>query len=200
MWKRYLGAGLIAGLTIFIAGCATTGRLPVSDLSWDQRAAGLAALDHWQAQGRLAIRADDESWNASLNWRQTGEHYEIQVSAPLGQGAARLVSDGVRVTMELPDEPAVIADDVELLLQQRLGWYVPVNGLRYWLTGRPDPRYVSQFELDGASRLSRLQQGGWSIVYQRYAAVDGLELPVKIELLNPRLRVRMVIDDWRMGS
>lgn len=193
-------AGLIAGLVVFTVTACSTRALPVLDLSWDQRVTGLVVLERWQIQARLAIRTEDESWNASVRWQQLGDGYEINVSAPFGQGAARLVSDGSQVSVELPDEPLLLAEDVELLLQERLGWHLPLNGMRYWLTGRPDPAFVSSFELDEANRLSRLRQAGWDIAYKRYALVDGVELPVKLDLVNPRLRVRMVIDSWQVES
>ena len=101
--------------------------------------------------------------------------------------------------MTLADQAPQTAPSVEALMQEQLGWYVPVAGLRYWLTGRPGPGFIDHREVDLSGRLLRLEQDGWQVAFQRYMSIDEMiELPRKLELSNPRLRVRLVIDQWQL--
>lgn len=197
--NRRFRTGALAGLLVLmVGGCATTPPPQLQHLPWQERAGLLAALERWQLQGRLAIRTDDNrSWSVKLNWRQNRQQFDIHLSSPTGFGGAlRLSGDDRHAVMELPDEPPQVAPHAEALLEAKLGWMVPVSGLKYWIVGRPDPAAQMRRELDEGGRLRRLEQAGWVISYKRYAVVDGLELPSKVELVNHHLKVKMVIDDW----
>lgn len=167
--------------------------------AWQQRLQTLKQVDFWSFDGRVAVRdAEADGWNASLRWQQEGEHYDIRLAGVLGQGGARIHGNGGQAVMESADRAAQSAPSPEALMQDQLGWHVPVQGLKYWLTGRPSPDAVLNRELDHLGRLSSLVQDGWEIRYRRYGRVNGYELPLKLELNNHRLRVRLVIDRWRL--
>ncbi len=101
--------------------------------------------------------------------------------------------------IETSGHAALSASSVELLMEEQLGWSVPVQGFRYWLIGSPAPGVIDRYSLDEAGRLAELEQSGWQIRYLSYQAVDGLDLPRKLELENPRLRIRLVIDEWQLS-
>ena len=189
-----------AVITLTLSACAIH-RPPPPDLSasWPQRLQALKALNNWSFNGRLGIRAGDESWTATLRWQQHGDQYDIHISAPLGQGAARLHGNTHNVTIELPDKAPLRAENAEALLHAQLGWSVPVAGMRHWLAGRPDPQLGTEImELDDMGRLSQLRQAGWNIEYRRYATADQFDLPRKIEMVNGDLRIRLVVDHWQL--
>src|SRR3990167_8219293 len=61
-------------LVAFIAGCATPVALPPVedvDAAWHLRQATLKSVTAWQVRGRLALRAADQGWHATLNWERT---------------------------------------------------------------------------------------------------------------------------------
>lgn len=170
-------------------------------VAWQVHQQQLSRLGGWSFNGRIAVRdAQNDGWSASLRWQQQGDHYDIQLSGALGQGAARIHGNGGSAVMEAAGEAPRLAPDPETLMQEQLGWHVPVRGLKYWLTGRPGPDGSDLEIVDGAGRLSRLEQDGWEVVYSRYQQVDGVELPSKLEMNNPHLRVRLVIDQWALGK
>ena len=190
---------LSALLACIVSACAT--HRPPIDLSpsWPQRLQALTTLNHWSFNGRLGIRAGEEGWSATLRWQQHDDRYDIHISAPLGQGTARLHGDTDHVIMELPDEPPLQAANAQTLLHDQLGWSVPVVGMRHWLAGHPDPQLrTDSMELDDLGRLSQFSQAGWNIQYRRYATVDRFDLPRKIELVNGDLRIRLVVDQWQL--
>lgn len=175
-----------------------------AEAAWQARQNTLSALDVWSLSGRIGIQADQESWQASLRWNQRADGYDIKLSTPLGQEVLQLYSDAAGVIMRTA-EGEDFAQDGESLIFKRLGWRLPVSGLRYWVLGVPDPQAPSvasaDQELDGLGRLTRLRQSGWEIDFRRYVTVNTIELPDKIFLSNKQgaqLEVRLVMEQWEI--
>lgn len=182
------------------AACETVPEVvPVDDPEgvWAAREAALAAIDTWDAAGRLGIRSDDDSWSAGFTWEQRPAGFAIRLSGPLGQGLMNLTGSPGLVEMET-SEGVFRARTAEELMRRHAGWQVPLAGLRYWIMGRPDPSApVDALELDAAGRVATLRQLGWDVRYERYGEFDGHVLPTKLSLENPRLRAKLVVRSWR---
>ena len=198
--REALGVFFVGAVLFGLSGCATAPRVDsIPQLDWSERQQQLAQLQRWSFSGRLAIKdANDESWSASLRWQQDGDSYDIQLSGAFGQGAARLSGHDGYAVIEMAEHSALTANSAEALMQQQLGWSMPVQGLKYWLLGMPVPGSVGQTAFNEVGRLQSLRQSGWQVRYRDYLDVDGLELPRKLELENPRLRARLVIDRWQL--
>ncbi len=189
---------------LWLAACS---QVQVSDgqrtESWWYRQQKLQQLDSWVATGRVAITTRDEGWNGTLHWKQFSDGYEIKIIAPFGNGTVMLKGNSAGVTLYPDDAPPEYSDDATRLLTKRLGWYVPVESLKYWMLGLPDPDSDQQdfvIELDNGGRLSGLVQSGWQVQFLRYQQVDGDELPDKIFLENGELSIRVVVQDWDLKS
>ena len=83
------------------------------------------------------------------------------------------------------------------MLNQALGWSVPIESMRAWLLGLPASR-ADSYTLDPQGRLLTLDSQGWTIEYKRYNDKDGFNLPSKLELRRSELTLRLVIDQWRL--
>ena len=196
--RQALGVFFMVSSIVNLSGCATH---PIEEptLSWKARQQTLIYLDHWSFSGRLAVKdKEQQSWSASLRWQQQGNSYDIHLSGAFGQGAARLFGHEGYAVIETTEQAALTASSAELLMQEQLGWSVPVQGLKYWLIGSPEPGMAEHLAFDAFGRLSELEQSGWQIRYSSYTRVEGIDLPRKLELENPRLRVRLVIDAWQL--
>lgn len=188
-------------LPALLAACATQPELPsLTPLeqarAWQAHQAQVAGLDEWALSGRISVRTADDSWSGKLRWRQGSEQFQIAFDAPMGMGAARLRSDDGGVLMEVADGRQFAAADAESLLYRFIGMRLPVAGLRYWVTGLPQPDLPSNLEYDGAGRLARMQQANWDIRYRGYLHVRHVDLPKKVFIANERLNVRLVIERW----
>ncbi|NIP73690.1 MAG: outer membrane lipoprotein LolB [Gammaproteobacteria bacterium] len=191
--------GLACLLVVVLAGCAVAPvpERPAEEV-WRERQGRLAELQAWVLTGQLALITEDEGWHGSLRWVQDGQGYEIRITAPLGQGSVVLRGDGRGVVMRSSREPRpVSAPDPEALLRRRLGWDVPLGGLRYWVRGLPDPSLGYSKRLDAYGRLERLGQAGWEVRFLGYTRVGRYELPDKIFMRSGELQVRMVVRDWQ---
>jgi len=188
------------GLLVVASGCATHPPVtaPEAETAWLEHRAALEALRDWQVQGRVALRTETEGWNASFDWRQRGSRYRIRLRGPFGQGAVELQGGEHGVWLKRADQPAVFAQNPEVLLQQQTGWQLPVSGLTAWLRGLPVVDGDPDIQWDTQGRLLHIGQNGWRIDYQRYLEKDGLQLPKKLRLKRDSVQVGFVVDSWQI--
>jgi outer membrane lipoprotein LolB len=204
--RHALGVFFVLLFAAALSGCATRPVISPSDLlqrtvDWQAHRRALEHLDQWSFSGRVAVKdKQQESWSASLDWHQRKASFDIRLSGAFGQEAARLSGKPGYAVIETADHDALSATSVEALMREQLGWSVPVEGFRYWLVGSPAPGVIDHYSLDADGRLTGLQQAGWQVRYRSYQTVAGLDLPRKLELENPRLRLRVVIDNWQLSA
>jgi len=192
---------LALAIPLLLVACASQPGLPSLTApeqahAWQTHQAQVAGLSAWTLSGRISVSTEDDSWSGKLRWRQGGEQFQIAFDAPMGMGAARLRSDDTGVLMEVSNGQQYAAVDAESLLYQFIGMRLPVTGLRYWVTGLPQPDLPSSLEYDSAGRLARMQQASWDIRYRGYMHVRNVDLPKKVFIDNQRLNVRLVIERW----
>ncbi|MEL7185008.1 MAG: lipoprotein insertase outer membrane protein LolB [Pseudomonadota bacterium] len=182
-----------------LAGCATTPKNAVDlpDIStWELRQQVLGDVEYWQFRGRIAVKAGDEGFNAKFNWTQNGENFDATVSGPLGVGKVLIEGDGNRIVLTDKDGEKMVLDNPEADLWYRYGWTIPVNSLRFWALGIPDPGVRAVTEFDEAGRLAHMEQSRWRVDISRYREAAGQIMPRTLTATNPDTRVRMVIDRW----
>ena len=189
-------------LAVVLAGCAElqlfTPPQQAETSAWELHRAALANLERWSITGRLAIQSGQEGWSATLHWDQDNENYTLRLIAPLGQGTYQLYGDNHEVSLLTAENKIYQADDPETLLQQNLGWSVPVAGLKYWIKGIPQPGInMENLVVNKDGRMTDLQQSGWRISILRYSDFNGTQLPSKLFMQNDRFKLRLVVQDWK---
>ncbi len=178
---------------VALSACVST-RPPQPAGEWSMRVQTLQHADAWTLAGRAAVAAGSQGWQASLDWRQRAAFSELHLSGPLGIGA-QVISQtpkGLSINGAPPSADALAQ------LQERLGFDLPIDDLRYWLLGVPAPHDTFDLTRNDQDRAQRLLQDGWSIDYDRYMAASGDVLPAHIVLARDNVRVRIVIDRWDM--
>lgn len=188
----------IASLLAFVAGCATQQGLDLPELSdWERRAAVLGQIDEFDFRGRIAVDAGDDGFNGKLTWAQKEQAFRATVSGPLGIGTVLIEGDENLVEVTDKDGVRTVLEDVEPELYYRYGWTIPVESLRYWALGIPDPRVPSETSFGDGGELSEIRQRGWIVAVSRYReAGGGQPMPRLLTASNADTRVRLVIDRW----
>ena len=174
-----------------LTACATTRVLPPST-QWEQRVAVLQSASDWRLDGRAAVALGTQGWQATLNWRQADNGAEVHLAGPFGMGA--LVLKQTPEGLSLNGGPP--SDAVVTVLQEKLGFDLPIENLHYWLLGVPNPGSAFDLSRNDQDRAKVLSQAGWSIAYDRYMPVSGDLLPARLVLSAGDVRVRIVIDHW----
>lgn len=198
MFRQLIVISLLALLT----GCAGfTSREAIEGQGdaqlWKAHKAQISTLDAWQINGKVGIRAPKDSGSGTLFWLQRQDYYDIRLSGPLGRGAARLTGRPGAILLEVANQGRYEAESPEALLEEQLGWRLPVSHLFWWIRGLPAPDSKSRVTLSSDSQLARLQQDGWDVEYLSYAEQNGYNLPQRIKLHGENLDVTLVIKDWQ---
>ena len=184
---------LLVLCSLVLAACATARHetAPVG-AGWEQRALDLQHLKDWQLDGRAAVALGSQGWQASLNWLQRGSLAEVHLAGPLGVGAMTLKQTpaGLSVNGAAPS-PEALAQ-----VQDKLGFELPLDHLRYWLMGVPDPSAAFELTRNAQDRALHLMQADWSVDYDRYMAFDGDLLPAHVVLTRGDVRVKIAVDRW----
>lgn len=145
--------------------------------------------------GRVAVKQGDLHDSAGMRWVHSRTEDEILLLAPLGQTVARIHRDANEATLDASGKHYT-AQDMETLMQQVLGWQLPLSGLRYWVTALPAPNIESSIERDANGQVGKLRQQGWEISYSRYAALTSDALPLRMKLQRDGAEVLLLIDEW----
>ena len=192
---------------LLLAACATQGvRLSPEQRQavWQQRNIQLARLQHWSLNGRVAVRAGEQGWQAGIRWSKQPTLEEIQLTGPFGGGVVLLRQDAAGAVLRDNRGDEYYDTDAEQLLEQVTGWRLPVNALRYWVRGQAIPDAPKELELDDQGKMKHLSQHQWRITYQQYGDYDGLLLPRRIVLRRiadddgNSLEVRLAVNGWKL--
>lgn len=197
--RRYF----IVLIALIAGGCATTPPpKPVAapEQAWDVRREALSDLRLWQLSGRISVQTGEEAAHGHLQWRQEGNRYDIRISGPFGSGTVRLAGDTSDAALWLDGQEPIHSTDPEALLYRQTGWWIPVDALRYWMVGLPDPNLESDRKLDEFGRLETLRQAGWEIRFLDYEKRNGLELPGRVFVAKGEGKVRVVVQRWNPGA
>jgi outer membrane lipoprotein LolB len=187
---KTLAALLIA---LLLAGCAA---LPPATFQHPQAAAD---LDIWAFNGRVSLTRGETGWHAGLTWSERSGEYDLSVTGPLGQGAFELSGDAAGVMLVNADSRTFTARNAESLLRHVTGWTLPVSGMHYWVRGLAVPGVEAQVERDSSGLLTRLEQSGWAISFDRYQSIGDLVLPGRLRMERDDIAVRLVIDEWLLN-
>lgn len=187
-----------AVLMVFVLnGCTSLpprGEQPV--VPWAERRAALQGLESFGLRGRVAVSAGGEGFNASLHWEQRSDAAHLRLDGPLGFGGLEIESHDGALTLRDTRGVSLDGAAARAELERRLGFVLPLESLRFWVLGVPDPAQPAEEVLNDARQLSRLEQDGWAVDFDRYGHIGAQSRPVRLTVRREGARMRLVIDRW----
>ncbi len=189
---------LLLALALLLAGCV---RAPVREAgdgellaAQSAREALLAGATQWSFSGRLAVDAAGEGGSGRLTWRQQGEDFEVQLSAPVTRKSWLLTQGGDHASLEGLEGGIRRGSDAQVLLREATGWELPVAALAAWARGA---RAAGSAQLEfGPDRLPRiLVQQGWTVEYREWDAAQPPR-PRRVFARSGDASFRLVVDAW----
>jgi outer membrane lipoprotein LolB len=203
-------SAVLLGLTAawFLAGCVSTAThapksgapnaTPPASVPWEQRLPALQAIAGFQIDGKIAATDGKQGFSAGLRWRQQGDAATIDLSAPLGFGAAHVEQGPEGLTVTTAQGATFRSAAASEQLSATLGFEPPLGSLRYWVLGASDPALPAQESIDEQQRLAHLDQDGWHVDCEDYALVDQQWLPRRLIVTRQALRLKLIVNTWRL--
>ncbi len=203
MRNRFYQPGLIVLFCLLLSGCSLWQR-PVTSaqpLAANEREQRIMALQQFELQATLGIKAPNDSISGNLHWRQlSSAEYRAQLrSTGLGISLFELSqnSSGSAITIRGDTYTAV---DTSSLLLQLAGWSVPLHDMPLWLRGLPGTRgrNVVRDEFGRVTSFSLTDSTGivWQLQYRSFFP-DTLSLPKLLLLTSSDTQIKLVIRNWQ---
>jgi len=180
-------------LALLLGGCAAFKQAPTEPRPAQSDSVPFAL------NGRISIKHLDKRDSAGLRWVHQAQTDEILLLNPLGQTAARVYSD-----TRLESRMATLDDgnkhykntDAESLMEEVMGWHLPLSDLHLWVLGLPAVDGSAQIERDAKGRVSVLHKDNWEVTYLEYADDKVDALPRRMKLNHEDLQVTLLLDEW----
>jgi outer membrane lipoprotein LolB len=195
------GVAALALAAWMLAGCAgtpaRTGSAPPV-IPWEQRLTALQAIGSFELDGKVAASDGKQGFSAGLHWRQRDEAATLDLSAPLGFGAAHIEEGPQGLTVTTAQGATLTSSAASQELAATLGFEPPLGSLRYWVLGASDPSFPAQESIDDQQRLAHLEQDGWHVDCEDYALVGAQWLPRRLIVTRQVLRLKLIVNTWRL--
>ncbi|CAL1240985.1 Outer membrane lipoprotein LolB precursor [Candidatus Methylocalor cossyra] len=176
-----------------LAGCAPLRPERAAPSLAPERAKSLAALPRWRLEGRIGVQTMEDAWQANLFWDHEPTQDRLRVSGPLGQNMVSIVVQKDLIYVNEGQGVERLSRDPEGLLRERLGFAVPLNSLRYWILGVPDPA-ASLSGGEGAG----FRQSGWTVQVDRLMEVGNHALPQRLRVWGSGVKLKILADHWEI--
>ena len=190
----------IASLALLLlAGCAAQAPMEEGGRQagqWERQQADVEAFDTWTLIGKAGLRTSQESQSANLDWSQHPHYFRMLISGPFGGGRSVLEGREGRFSLTT-GEGRFEAETPEALMEEQLGWSLPVSAMPDWVRGLPGDHASYQLETDELGFPLHLEQDGWEIDYRDWNEVEGMWLPRRLVMNYDDVRITLVVNEWR---
>ncbi len=153
---------------------------------------------NWSLKGRISVQLPNHSWQAAIHWNQQGEDFKLSLHNPFGQVLGQIEKQGQDVVLADGDghNHHHSASELNHLISQQIGIPVPVDSLRYWILGEPQPGQPWQ-PLDASQANTQgFSQANWNIHLNRWSLFDGRMLPSRLMLQRDKIKLKFALHNW----
>lgn len=194
---RLVGRACLLALLILLAACATREPRPAGE--WlAEREALFERHPAWSVNGRLGLSDGERGGSLAFDWQADGEHHHVRLRTLAGGRQWRLEFGPGYAALEGTDMEPLVGTDPDPLVEEAVGWPIPVAWMSRWLRGLPAPDHARvQYAEDGT--MAALQHRDWSLEIRRFATLDnGVLVPSRMQAVNPPYRVRAALSGWNL--
>ncbi|MFT6984615.1 MAG: outer membrane lipoprotein LolB [Psychromonas sp.] len=188
---------LLLLFTLGLVGCA---QIPTAQhVNWQTQQQQLENLNEWTLTGKLAYFTSELRFSRNLFWQQSGEEFQITLTNFLGLTTLDVIKDqsGTKIIF---DGKTYYGNDPEILIEKLSGFVIPIAALQQWIKGNPNH---ASYQLDGNNQVISLSSSDphnvqWTVDYGDYKAIQGINLPHKLQLKQQDLRIKFSISKWQI--
>lgn len=200
-FKNFTKFTFLGFLLLAISACSNVPKNNTSPLAshayapFSYKQAELEKLVQWDVEGKMAVYTDDKNNSGLLTWRQRSAYFSLLINGPLGSGQLH-IEGAPGLVIATSSKGQVEAESIEALFEQEFGWQFPMQELRYWVRGIPQPNTLAKITYNLEGEAATIEQAGWLVTYHSYNKVTGLPMPKKIELKRADIRLVLVLKSW----
>ena len=181
-----------------LAGAAIVFLLPVGCRGIGPTVSTVTApTEHqFRIQGRISAVTSSESFKGSFEWLQKPTDFSMILRGSLGFGKVVISGDDNIVSFARGRDDVVEGIELSELMESQLGWSIPLGDLRRLLFLSTPVSDLQQPVFDDEGRLSDFKFRDWAVNFDRYLEVGGRSLPSRINLVQRKVKIRLIIDEW----
>jgi outer membrane lipoprotein LolB len=168
--------------------------------AYENRLKALGEVTEWGFAGKISLDDGDQGGSGKLLWSVEPGGSSLNFHGAMGRGAWHLQTGPNGAVLKEANGDVQTGPDVNDLIQDRMGWPIPVDALQWWVRGLAAPGLVEEEKLDNEGRLLRLTQFGWMVNFNRYDSIGDVALPKRLDVTRNNYRVKLAISRWRMET
>lgn len=182
----------------FVSSCALRAHDVTPLMTQKQRLHILKNANHFQLSGGIALKTSQKKLSGSFAWEQWSiSHYAFNVSGPFGIGSSRILATKTQTVLTDDHGKNYVGANAHILMQQCLGWSIPVSAFYYWIRGLPVPGKSYHANYNHYGRVILLKQMGWNIHFVMYRVYDRhIDMPSQILFQGPHIQGVINIQGW----
>ncbi|MCX8514657.1 MAG: lipoprotein insertase outer membrane protein LolB [Burkholderiales bacterium] len=176
---------LLIGVAIAVMSCAsfydvnvtTPPKTYVKPLTIDQ---------NFDISGRFIIKQESKNNYGNFTWVRNNDYEQLNFTTPIGQTVARITIESSLATLTTQDNKTFSGDDLDDLMDDKLGFVLPLNYLHYWIQGVNLPNEPVESKLDNG-----FMQLGWKVNYLEWTDPNH---PKIVECTKDDLTIKLLIN------
>lgn len=168
-----------------LSGCASLFKIDADDSNTPKYSIPKKIDQEFDISGRFTVNSARVHKYGNFNWVKMIDHETIEFNTPLGQTVAKIDIIGANATLTTKDH-VYTSDDLDQLMQEKLGFVLPIKYLHYWVQGVKLPDVaVTQNLANGFVQM------GWKVEYLQWQDNNH---PQIIRLTHDDLVVKLLIN------
>ncbi|MEN9946915.1 MAG: outer rane lipoprotein LolB [Pseudomonadota bacterium] len=134
--------------------------------------------------GRFIIRTAEKNSYGNFSWQHQVNSDLIDLISPLGNSVARISVESGFGKLILENGKTYSGTDLSQIMNEQLGFSLPLNYLHYWLQGIALPNLPTSYTHSGFNQL------GWQIEYLSWQDSNH---PYIVQLIHNGLRIKLLV-------
>lgn len=175
-------------LILLLDGCATTHKTP-----------NIVSPD-WTLNAKVLVKdINGKKDSAIIQWEKDADTFKINAFNSFSQPLFTLYSSPKFARFDAANGKHAEAKSVDNLLQQNLGWSIPMNAVEAWLQGRLIGS-ESNVKRNAEGQLESLTYQQFSVTLKKYRTFGHHIRPSDIALKSQPFSLRLVIKSYEQHS
>lgn len=154
--------------------------------------------EDFNRSGRFALSVDSadgkkDAVQGGFQWQENQQQLQLDLNNPMGTVLARVVVTPQGAALYYPNGDVEYASSPDALVEQLLGYVIPVEGMRDWLRGQTGTKPTTELQKE-QGQLTYFKQDNWRVTLKRYDELGPRLLQMYRNQAQQNISVRLVID------